>query len=92
MVDFGTDWKNEISKDLVYGGAIQFKTFSDIYLRLGTSRDKKLNIGQSGIGLSWVSPRIIVSLSASKLKTFLMRNQKILHSLFRISFKGCFQT
>ena len=57
MVDFGTDWKDEIAEDLVYGGAIQFKTFSDIYLRLGTSRDKKLNIGQSGIGLSWVSPK-----------------------------------
>ena len=57
MLDFGTDWKNEISQDLVYGGAIQFKTFSDIYLRLGASRDKKLNQGQAGIGLSWVSPK-----------------------------------
>ena len=86
MVDFGTDWKNEISKDLFYGGAIQFKTFSDIYLRLGTSRDKKLNIGQSGIGLSWVSPRIIVSLSASNIENTIS-DEKSKNSSFAVSYK-----
>ena len=47
MLDFGTDWKNELSSDLMYGAAIQFKTFSDIYLRMGTSRDKKYDRSQS---------------------------------------------
>lgn len=86
MVDFGTDWKNEIAEDLQYGGAIQFKTFSDIYLRMGTSRDKKLNTGQSGVGVSWVSPKIIVSLSASNIED-MNKNEKSKNSSFAVSYK-----
>lgn len=86
MIDFGTDWKDELSEDLVYGGAVQFKTFSDIYLRLGASRDKKLKIGQSGIGLSWVSPKIIISLSASNIED-ITTQEKSKNSSFAVSYK-----
>ena len=86
MVDFGTDWKEDLSGDLLYGGAIQFKTFSDIFLRLGSSRDKKLNTSQSGIGLSWVTPKIIVSLSASNVEE-ISSQIKYQNSSFAISYK-----
>ena len=86
MLDFGTDWKDDIAKDLVYGGAVQFKTFSDIYLRLGTSRDKKLNVAQSGIGLSWVSPKIIVSLSATNIEDT-KNDENSKNSSFAVSYK-----
>jgi hypothetical protein len=86
MADFGTDWKNNLGQDIYYGGAIQFKTFSDVFLRLGTSRDKKLNTSQSGIGLSWVTPKLIVSLSVSNIEE--IKNQETdKNSSFAVSYK-----
>jgi hypothetical protein len=35
---------------------------------MGTSNDKKYNRSQSGIGLSWVSPRLLISLAVSNLE------------------------
>ncbi len=68
MLDIGSDWENTLSSDMVYGAGLQFKTFQDFYLRLGSSYDRKLKVKNSGVGLSWVSPKILVNLSVSNIE------------------------
>ena len=67
LFDLGSDWENTLNEDLVYGAGLQFKTFNDFYLRIGSSKDKKLKKTHSGVGLSWVSPRILLNFAISNI-------------------------
>lgn len=58
-LDFGGDYtNNEISKSLIYKGALQFKVLNDFFLRFGGFKDKSRLETGSGLGLAWVQPRL----------------------------------
>ena len=56
MADFGTDWKDRFDEKMIYGGAIQFKVFDDLFIRGGIKRDKQNNTQITGFGGSWPRP------------------------------------
>lgn len=58
-VDFGGDYTaDEITKTLIYKGALQFKVLDDFYLRFGGFNDKSRAEKGNGFGLSWIQPRL----------------------------------
>jgi len=58
-VDFGADYTaEEISKTLIYKGALQVKVLDDFYLRFGGFKDKMRAENGNGFGLSWIQPRL----------------------------------
>jgi hypothetical protein len=57
--DFGGNYySDEISKTLVYKGAVQVKVLDDFYLRFGTFSDKTRSEKGNGYGLAWMQPRL----------------------------------
>lgn len=58
-VDFGGDYNaDEISKSLIYKGALQVKVLDDFFLRFGGFSDKIRDEKGSGFGLAWIQPRL----------------------------------
>lgn len=58
-LDFGGDYtSDEISKTLIYKGALQVKVLDDFYLRFGGFKDKLRAEKGNGFGLSWIQPRL----------------------------------
>ena len=86
LLDLGSDWENTLKEDIIYGAGLQFKTFNDIYLRLGASKDRKLNRSQSGVGLSWVSPKILLNVAVSNIEEE-SSEETIKDTSFSISYK-----
>ena len=86
MADFGTGWKDDPSSEINYGAAIQFKLFTDLYLRMGFKRDKLNNMKTTGIGVSWVSPRLVFNLAISREK-LLAQNTEVKDTAFSVSYK-----
>lgn len=86
MADFGTGWRDDPASKLTYGAAIQFKLFSDLYLRMGINRNKINNTKTSGIGISWVSPRLVFNLALSREK-LLADNSEVKDTAFSVSYK-----
>jgi hypothetical protein len=57
--DFGGNYySDEISKTLIYRGALQIKVLDDFYLRFGSFNDKSRGENGSGYGLAWMQPRL----------------------------------
>lgn len=57
--DFGGDYTaDEVSKYLLYRGALQVKVLDDFYLRFGAFNDKARAEKGNGFGLSWIQPRL----------------------------------
>lgn len=59
MFDGGTDYTQSFSSSAQYRGAIQFKVFSDFYLRVGAFEDKAKHERGNGGGVGWVSPKLV---------------------------------
>lgn len=58
-IDFGGDYtSSEISKNLLYKGALQVRILDDFYLRFGGFNDKARSETGNGFGLSWIQPRL----------------------------------
>lgn len=58
-VDLGGDYtSNDLSKTLLYKGALQVKVLDDFFLRFGGFNDKARAEKGSGLGLGWVQPRL----------------------------------
>ncbi len=60
MLDIGADYLMNLKKSFLYKAAIQFKIFGDFYLRFGTYKNQKLFQSGSGVGLSWLQPRLAI--------------------------------
>lgn len=57
--DFGGDYNSdEISKTLLYRGALQVKVLNDFFLRFGGFNDKARSEKGNGFGLAWIQPRL----------------------------------
>lgn len=67
--DFGGDYTSEeISKTLLYKGALQVKVLDDFYLRFGGFNDKSRAESGNGYGLAWVQPRLSFEVSLKNTK------------------------
>jgi hypothetical protein len=60
MTDVGSNYNYDLSPNLLYRAAIQFKFYNDFYARIGIFDDKMLMEKGNGIGLSWVGPKLIL--------------------------------
>ncbi|MBF0206057.1 MAG: hypothetical protein HQK53_04130 [Oligoflexia bacterium] len=63
MADIGSDYREDLSDNVLYRGAIQINLFSDFYLRTGLFRDRCLKEKGTGIGLGWISPRLMLEVA-----------------------------
>jgi len=86
MGDFGTDWKDRFDEKLIYGGAVQFKIFDDLYLRGGIKQDKQKNVKTKGFGGSWSSPKFVVN-AAMSFNENLNNKQEVKETTFSVSYK-----
>lgn len=68
MLDAGTDYMEDPSDELLYRVAVQVNFLSDFYLRAGHFNDKGLGEKGSGIGASWVGPKIGLDISYKTTK------------------------
>ncbi len=59
MLDGGTDYTQTMAENAQYHAAVQFKVFSDVYLRFGAFEDKAKHERGNGAGLGWVSPKLV---------------------------------
>lgn len=67
--DFGGDYNaDEISKSLIYKGAVQIKVLNDFYLRFGGFNDKMRSEKGNGYGLAWVQPRLVFNFAMKNTK------------------------
>jgi hypothetical protein len=58
-LDFGGDYTaDQITKSLIYKGALQVKVLDDFFLRFGGFSDKMRNEKGNGYGLAWVQPKL----------------------------------
>ncbi|MBF0297283.1 MAG: hypothetical protein HQK51_01100 [Oligoflexia bacterium] len=60
IADVGSDYNQNLANRFVYKGAVQINFFSDLYLRAGFFNDKGLNELGNGVGIGWVSPRLLL--------------------------------
>ncbi|MBF0361855.1 MAG: hypothetical protein HQK49_12630 [Oligoflexia bacterium] len=60
IADMGFDYNQNLSNKFMYRGAIQVNFFSDLYLRAGFFSDKNLGEQGNGVGVGWLSPRLMV--------------------------------
>jgi hypothetical protein len=82
--DFGGNYyADEISKTLIYKGAIQVKVLDDFYLRFGGFNDKLRAEKGSGYGLAWAQPRMSFEFALKNTK----RNKDISLNQSETSFK-----
>lgn len=86
MADFGTDWKDRFDEKMIYGGAIQFKVFDDLFIRGGIKRDKQNNTQITGFGGSWASPRFVFNASLNFLEDLSLKTEEK-ETTFSLSYK-----
>ena len=86
MGDFGTDWKDRFDEKLIYGGAVQFKIFDDLFIRGGLKIDKQQNLKTKGFGGSWSSPKFVVNLAMS-FDENTVTEEEIKETTFSVSYK-----
>ncbi len=90
--DLGGDYTQSISETKFYRAAMQFRVLSDFFVRFGTGRDEKKDEKNTGIGVSWLQPKLCIELSIQdrvKMKnSFLGQyNDKMRESSFSISYR-----
>lgn len=94
MFDMGTDYNLPMEEKFLYKGAVQFKVFTDFFVRAGLFNDKGLGEKGSGAGIGWVQPRLVLDFALKNTtrleKTFLESVQdaaKIKETSFSLSYK-----
>lgn len=60
MFDMGADYTQQLSDSSLIRGALQFRFFKDFFLRAGLFNDKGDQEKGSGVGVSWVQPRLML--------------------------------
>lgn len=63
MLDLGGDFTDNLSDTSMYAIAAQFKLFSEFYLRVGLNRNSKTQTKGSGIGVSWIQPKLVLEIA-----------------------------
>jgi hypothetical protein len=86
MTDLGTDWKDRFDDKLIYGGALQFKIFDDLYIRGGLKIDNQKDLKTKGFGGSWSSPKFVFNLALSFKENQTTKTEEK-ESTFSVSYK-----
>jgi hypothetical protein len=63
MADAGGNYYEDPAPSFFHRLALQLNFFDDFYLRVGTFRDKGLNEKGNGLGIGWLSPRMLIDLA-----------------------------
>ncbi len=92
ILDLGANIYEELSETAHYHAAIQFQLFSDFYARFGLFQDNGKESSGSGVGLSWIQPKLSlgVSLRNTELKESIplqQFNEKIRELSFSLSYR-----
>jgi len=92
MFDIGTDYRENLSNKLLYRTGVQFKIFSDFYLRVGLFNDKGQGEKGNGFGIGWVQPKLVIDFAVKNTNVFkdldaLKEGQDILESSFSLSYR-----
>lgn len=67
--DMGGDYKSdEISKTILYRGALQIRALDDFYVRFGAFNDKSREEKGTGMGLAWIQPRLAFGFALKNFK------------------------
>src|SRR5690606_36521342 len=74
--DIGTHYTEDIQEQWFYRAGVQFRLFSDFYLRAGIYEDYKWHEKGNGAGIAWVQPKLTfdVSINNSEVKRSLISN------------------
>lgn len=67
MLDMGTDYNLPMEEKFLYKGAIQFKVFTDFFVRAGLFNDKGIGEKGSGAGIGWVQPRLVLDFALKNI-------------------------
>ncbi|HLE09690.1 MAG: hypothetical protein A2504_02220 [Bdellovibrionales bacterium RIFOXYD12_FULL_39_22] len=63
MLDGGADYSQNFKNSAFAAAAIQFKIFSDFFLRFGMFNNRRDSSSGNGVGVGWVQPRLVLELS-----------------------------
>ena len=66
--DIGFNYYDQMSQTYFYKVALQVNFLSDLYLRGGLFRDNFLEEKGEGVGLSWISPKLVFDLALKTTK------------------------
>lgn len=61
--DLGANYRQDLNGTSIYGAAIQFKLFKDIFLRTGYKENNFLKLRENGVGIGWVSPKLVFNMA-----------------------------
>ncbi len=92
MGDAGADYNQSLSETEKYGAAIQTSIFDDFFLRFGTYEDRGLSESGNGIGVGWVTPKLVFdfAIKSTKIKTNEKKNitaENIKETSFALSYR-----
>ena len=92
MLDIGADYSAGMSETFTHREAIQIKLFGDVYGRFGVFTDRGLDKDGTGVGLSWVGPRLILDFALANTKfeenlAFDQRDSRETETSFSISYQ-----
>jgi hypothetical protein len=68
MVDIGGNYDKDLTETFFYKAATQLNFFDDFYVRVGTFKDKGLNEKGNGMGVSWLTPKLLIELAYKNTK------------------------
>ncbi|MCB9060576.1 MAG: hypothetical protein H6622_03530 [Halobacteriovoraceae bacterium] len=86
MLDIGTKYRMELDKNFLYAAAIQFKIFSDFFLKFGTFKDQGENKKGNGIGILWAQPKLSFGFSINQSKNIEPTSQGNIYNQKETSF------
>ncbi len=87
MFDMGADYTEDLSKSALLRGAIQFSFMNDFYLRAGMFSDKGDQEKGSGVGLSWVQPKLMLEMAMKNTTSRLDQSDKDQETSFSLSYR-----
>jgi hypothetical protein len=85
MGDLGANYRQDLNTSSIYGAAIQFKIFQDVFLRTGYRENKFSRVRENGVGLGWVSPKLVVNLAYNTQRWAMLEDSK--ETAFSLSYR-----
>lgn len=68
MFDGGANYNENLSDSVLLRAAAQFKVMTDFFIRVGSFNDKDKKERGSGVGASWVQPKLMVDFAIKNSK------------------------
>lgn len=68
ILDIGTNYTDDFNDNFVYRGALQVMFFDDFFIRFGIFDDNSRDETGTGVGLSWVGPKLSFDFAIQQIK------------------------